>query len=166
MLDVAILDMGGTINGILDPSDPPPAQSLVIDYVTARQQAFDIHVRAEQVAMKDSRAVRDSDRELLRVAIQASKEQAILIPHGTFTLAATGEYLSRVLPAEDQCRRIVLVGAKHPLHTEGSDAPHRLAFAIDALRTAEPGVWVAMEDKLWRPEAVEKDLNTGRFVSR
>ncbi|MEM0953936.1 MAG: asparaginase domain-containing protein [Pseudomonadota bacterium] len=170
MQHIAILDMGGTINGILDPDDAPPSHSLVIDYVAAKAESFGIHIRGQQIVMKDSRAVTDADRDALLGAIRRSEEDALLVPHGTFTLATTGEYIAHALQAEPTAgasqKRIVLVGARYPLGAEDSDAPHRLKFAINALLTAEPGVWVAMEDKLWRPHTVTKDLDSGRFVPR
>ena len=86
---VSVLDMGGTINGILKPSESEPTQSRVlsfhrisahtafslfsaelnfvvdqvVSYMKEEKERFGVNLVASQlVAMKDSRAITDSDR--------------------------------------------------------------------------------------------------------
>ena len=248
-VQLAVLDMGGTINGIIgigDP-DPAPASSRVIAYVC--QHAAAHRYRCEEstcaiVAMKDSRAVDEGDRRALARAISATAVQRILVPHGTFTMAATGCYLERhfsllqpqpqpqpavqmsgsigrasasTTPTGISTKRaaipnsidnthanhngtstgaststitgintagtqtatavahtasnggnkcVVLVGSLVPLGEPGSDAPANLGFALAQLRAAPPGIWVAMQGRLWCPGDVEKDSTTGAFVAK
>lgn len=164
-LEIAILETGGTINGILSPDDSPPAGSRVVRYL--EEQADDgLIYSAEIVVMKDSRALDGQDRDDLARAIEATACGRVLIPHGTFTMTETGEYLrSRLRDTLDE-RCVVLVGAAIPLGEPGSDAPANLSFAIDCLRQGLVGIWVAMAGQLWDPREVVKDPQTGEFVKR
>ncbi len=158
--------MGGTINGILSPEDPSPKESRVIEFITERQSAYSIRCTSEIVVMKDSRAVLDNDRDLLAAAIGRTLSSRILVPHGTFTMPETGEYLQHILAPSIGGKCIILVGAMTPLHDDDSDAPDNLEFALDKLRDAPPGIWVAMNKRLWDPKTVIKDPETGEFRER
>ncbi|MEM8564752.1 MAG: asparaginase domain-containing protein [Pseudomonadota bacterium] len=163
---IAVFDTGGTINGILSESDPAPTRSLVIDHLREHSAHYAIDIiAAQQVVMKDSRILTSADRDALLNAIQISPYSRILVPHGTFTMPQTGQYLQRRL-GRNHNRCIVLVGARKPLNDPDTDAYERLAFAISSLRDGLPGVWVAMGDKLWPPSKVKKNLETGEFVAR
>ncbi|MCB0338926.1 MAG: asparaginase [Bdellovibrionales bacterium] len=166
IIDIAILEMGGTINGILSPEDPSPEESRVIKFLTDRQSDYSIKCTSEIVVMKDSRAVLDSDREILAAAIVRTPVSRILIPHGTFTMPETGEFLRAYLGDKIGDKCVVLVGAAIPLHDQDSDAPKNLEFALNNLRVCPPGVWVAIAGRLWDPRKVQKDPNTGEFRER
>jgi len=166
IIDIAVLEMGGTINGILSPEDPSPKESRVVKFLTERQSEFSITCSSEIVVMKDSRAVLDNDRDLLAAAIERSFGNRILVPHGTFTMPETGEYLQQALGSSIGDKCVILVGAMIPLHDEGSDASSNLEFALDNLRDAPPGIWVAMSQRLWDPKTVIKDQETGEFRER
>ena len=158
--------MGGTVNGILSPEDPSPKESRVIKFITERQSEYSIRCSSEIVVMKDSRAVLDNDRDLLAAAIGRTSNNRILVPHGTFTMPETGEYLQRALDSSIGDKCVILVGAMIPLHDDDSDAPDNLEFALNNLRDAPPGVWVAMNKRLWDPKTVIKDPETGEFRER
>ncbi|MEM8661087.1 MAG: asparaginase domain-containing protein [Pseudomonadota bacterium] len=163
---IAVFDTGGTINGILSESDPVPTRSLVIDYLREHSARYAISIsNAEQIVMKDSRVLTSTDRDALLTAIQIEPCNRILVPHGTFTMPQTGEYLQQRL-GRNHKRCVVLVGARKPLNDPDTDAYERLTFAISALRDGLPGVWIAMGDKLWPPSKVKKNLETGEFVAR
>ena len=163
-MKMAVLEMGGTINGILDPDDPPPRFSRVRAWLDRSRP--DLDFAFEIVAMKDSRAVEDRDRSALCAAIERRCEARMLIPHGTFTMTDTGEYLMNHLNRESLAKVLVLVGARVPLGDVDSDAPANLELAMEALQQRESGVWVVMSGKVWRPNEVIKDLSSGEFVLR
>lgn len=160
----ALIEMGGTINGILDPDDPPPTSSRVRAWLERERPDLDLLFKV--IAMKDSRAVDDQDRSALRTAIECCNERCVLVPHGTFTMTTTGEYLMNHLNQESLSKVIVLVGARLPLGEAGSDAPANLQLAIEALQHRQTGVWVVMSGKVWRPDEVIKDTQSGEFVPR
>ena len=162
---IVIVETGGTINGILDPADPPPVASRVVAWLQDQAQGLGLQPEARIVMMKDSRAINDADRAALVTAIESLQADRILIPHGTYTMPATGTYLRQHLSPRAQRGSIVLVGAMIPLGEAGSDAPAALEFAVSCLRRQPPGVWIAMQQQLWHPGEVVKDTVSGRYIA-
>jgi len=165
-IEIEILEMGGTINGILDPDGPIPDESRVVEFLEKRQSELLIRCSSRIVVMKDSRVIQTEDRKALTDAIWHTFTKRILVPHGTFTMPETGRFLQKSLGEKIGEKCVVLVGAMIPLGEEYSDAPANLEFAVANLREAPPGVWVAMNRKLWNPQEVQKDLDTGEFRIR
>lgn len=165
-MQIALLETGGTINGILGPDDPAPTDSRVLAWLEQNSTRLDIKISADILLMKDSRAITDKDRAYLAEAIEASKQDHILIAHGTYTMPDTGVFLRKHLSEAAQQKTIVLVGSLVPLNDPDSDAPASLEFAIRSLRSGNPGVWIAMNQKAWHPAEVIKDKTTGNYVGR
>jgi L-asparaginase len=165
VLPVAVLETGGTINGVLTPGAPPPTASRVFAWLQENGTRLRVEPRLEIIFMKDSRAISDHDRAALADAIEDCPDSRILIPHGTYTMPETGQYLRRHLGDGALQKHIVLVGALVPLNEPGSDAPAALEFALASLRNGERGVWIAMNQTLWDPAKVRKDPVTGAFVA-
>jgi len=164
-MELAVLETGGTINGIIDPAAPAPTYSRVVAWLCHHAARLQLQIESRIVVMKDSRAMDDADRARLAAAIEATPARRILIPHGTYTMPATGVYLRRYLGAEAQAKSIVLVGSKIPLGEAGSDAPAALEFAIATLREEIVGVWIAMNGRTWHPAEVVKDLRSGDYIA-
>tara|TARA_R110001599_G_scaffold353465_1_gene593130 strand:- start:45206 stop:45724 length:519 start_codon:yes stop_codon:yes gene_type:complete len=161
---IVILETGGTINGILDPADPPPIESRVVAWLQEQAQSLDLQLEATIVMMKDSRAIEDADRAALAAAIESLQADRILISHGTYTMPATGSYLRQHLSPRAQRGSIVLVGSMIPLGEAGSDAPTALEFAVRSLQQQPVGVWIAMQQQLWHPDKVVKDSVSGKYI--
>jgi L-asparaginase len=166
MTEIAILEMGGTINGILSPGGVTPKESKVIPFLTNSPIYQEIKFTSEIVALKDSRDVVDTDRQALSNAIRCADTLRILVPHGTFTMSETGEFLLDALADELGRKSVILTGAMIPLGEPESDGPDNLEFAVDRLLAAPIGVWIAMNNNLWNPRAVIKDPETGEFIGR
>ncbi|MBT4522173.1 MAG: hypothetical protein HOC23_19410 [Halieaceae bacterium] len=165
-MQIALLETGGTINGIIGPDDASPDESRVLHWLNEMSGRLSLQVSAQLLVMKDSRAMTDDDRQALAVAIAQTPADHILIPHGTYTMPQTGVYLRAQLDPIVQQKCIVLVGSMIPLNDPDSDAPQSLEFAIETLRSGMPGVWIAMNKTVWHPGDVIKDLRTGDYVSR
>lgn len=161
-----VLETGGTINGILDPRDPPPAESRVFAWLQNNSRSLGVEASCNLLLMKDSRTLDDTDRARLAGAVEASTEVRLLIPHGTYTMPETGIYLREHVGVAAQTKRVVLVGAMIPLGVADSDAPAALQFAVETLRDVSPGVWIAMSGQVWNPSEVTKDKETGQYIRR
>jgi L-asparaginase len=162
-MQLALIETGGTINGILSPEQAPP-QSCVLRWLDCNRERFDLDIAFTPVVMKDSRAIDDTDRAAVAAAIEASLADCILIPHGTYTMPETGVYLLQHLSGMALKKSIVLVGSLIPLEEPDSDAPANLEFALERLRSRVPGVGIVMEGRSWDPGEVRKDLATGKYV--
>ncbi len=60
-------------------------------------------------------------------------------------------------------RTIVLTGALNPARFQGSDAMFNIGCAVAAAQTCPPGVYLAMNGRIWRPEEVRKNVEANRF---
>ncbi|WP_084105775.1 asparaginase domain-containing protein [Demequina sp. NBRC 110056] len=157
---LAVLTAGGTIDkeyllsGELGVGEPAVARTLATVVPS-------IAIRVTRVLAKDSLDMTDADRELLAQAVAASPERAIVITHGTDTMAETASYLAERIP---DGVTVVLTGALRPESVSGSDAQLNLGFALAAAQLAAPGVHVAMGARLFAAGTVRKDTATGEFV--
>ncbi len=117
-----------------------------------------------ELCMKDSRSITQEDRHKMKELIESSPQKYILITHGTYTMPDTARYLEEKLGKFDKV--IILTGSMIPLQWfSPSDAGFNLGFAIACFLSAPPGVYVAMNARLFSPEEVVKTLEEGRFSS-
>ena len=164
---IHFLITGGTIDSVFDPArdsvivnDSSTIESYLADIV---QPHF--NMSQEIVTMRDSRDITDNIRAEILSSIERSPHDFILITHGTYTMAETAEYLaSRIL---SKTKRVVLTGSMLPLKGFApTDAPFNLGFAIGALTLVKPGVYLAMNGKLFSAGTVKKNIHVGRFEAK
>lgn len=163
-MSIRLLTMGGTIDK--DYFDALSEYQVVDSILPGEIERLGVPVKValQSVAKKDSLELTQDDRDALLAAIQASPEQDILVSHGTDTMAETGRFLEDALAG--QACRVVLFGAMRPLRFKDTDGLFNAAFALGALNTCEPGVYVAMSAQLFKPSEVKKNRQAGRFESR
>lgn len=118
--------------------------------------AFDYEVQA--LMRKDSLEMNDGDRERIREAVSAAAEDRILITHGTDTMLETAAALAKV-PG----KTMVLTGALNPARFQGSDAMFNIGCAVAAAQVCPPGVYIAMNGRIWNPAEVRKNVQANRF---
>ena len=156
---------GGTIDSFYDATKDtvvPVINSVIPDYIKSLK--LDNQISFTTICMKDSRQLNESDRKNILEVIEKSVETKIIITHGTYTMPDTARYLKTNLKRKNQV--IVLTGSMIPLiGFSPSDAPFNLGFAIAKLTDLEPGIYVAMNGKIFDPEEVIKDLSEGKFSS-
>jgi L-asparaginase len=58
---------------------------------------------------------------------------------------------------------IVLTGALNPARFIGSDAVFNIGCAVGAVQSMKPGVWIAMNGRVWDPRKVRKNREANRF---
>ena len=131
-----LIHTGGTIG--MAPSDKglKPAPGLVESAVGRRAQvtAFD--------PLLDSAAIGAADWNRMLDLIDAAPD-AVVVTHGTDTMAYTGAALSQTLAG--RAAPVILCGAMAPLGT-GGDAEGNLDLALSA--RPGPGVWLAFAGRL------------------
>ncbi len=112
----------------------------------------------ESVLQKDSLAMTDEDRALIRARVEASPEKLILITHGTDTMTATAALLTGLTD-----KVIVFTGSMQPARFRHSDAVFNLGCAIGALQVLPPGVYIAMNGQVAPAHTVTKNRAASRF---
>jgi len=155
---IRILATGGTIDKVYfdaastyEVGEPQVGPVLRESNVT-----FDFVV--ESVLQKDSLAMTEADRELVRARVEAAPEKLILITHGTDTMTATAAKLAGL-----KDKVIVLTGAMQPARFRNSDAVFNLGCAIGALQSLAPGVYIAMNGVVAPADTVKKNRAASRF---
>ncbi|MEN8190598.1 MAG: asparaginase domain-containing protein [Thermodesulfobacteriota bacterium] len=107
---------------------------------------------------RDSLEMTDEDRLVIRQAVENSDADRIVITHGTDTMVRTAQALEGV--AE---KTVVLTGAMQPARFRFTDAIYNVASALTAVQLLPEGVYVAMNGRVFQPDAVMKNVAENRF---
>jgi len=152
-----LIATGGTIDSYYDPDQCTSLcfeQSVLPEHLKRHAGLPEGSFSFEQLCMKDSRAITDSDRALMVDAIRRSPVQAVVLTHGSFTLFETARYLAAQL--NDSDKTVILTGSLRPI--EGftySDGLFNLGAAALAAQHAAPGIYTCLEGQLHQPDARE-----------
>lgn len=157
-----IIITGGTFDKVYDPQAGTLTfqNSHVPEIIEVARLSFPVEL--EIVQLMDSLDMRDACRQRIVEACRAAPEDRLVITHGTDTMAET----ARLLHAAAIPKIIVLTGAMVPFAFSRSDALFNFGAAVLAAQTQPPGVYVAMNGRLWSGENVIKNRKTGLFSGR
>lgn len=165
---IAILSTGGTIEKTYNASDGTLAnQRSVLEIMLASLDLHGVTVDRVSVMNKDSLDMSEADHERIAeaAATQANAHDGIIITHGTDRLQFTGERIVQRL-GERPAVPIILTGAMRPYELRNTDAMQNLTEALLAVQLVEPGVYVAMHNRVLRFPGVVKDPQRLRFCRR
>ena len=158
MDQLCIVTTGGTIDKIYfdDKSDFQIGDPQIGQILRDLGVAF--HFDISPVLRKDSLHVTDEDRDLVRRSIEAQPHAHVLVTHGTDTMVETAQVLDGIAG-----KTIVLTGALNPALFRGSDAVFNIGCAVGAVQSLPPGVYIAMNGRIWHPQQVRKNRDANRF---
>ncbi|GAB2491619.1 asparaginase domain-containing protein [Arenimonas alkanexedens] len=158
MEELLIVTTGGTIDKVYfdDKSDYQVGEPQIGRILKALGVAFRFTVIP--IIRKDSLHITAEDRELLRATIAAQPARHVLVTHGTDTMVDTAAVLASLSD-----KVIVLTGALNPAGFRGSDAEFNIGTAVGAVQAAAPGVYIAMNGRIWDPLKVRKNVAANRF---
>ena len=109
--------------------------------------------------MIDSLDMKDDDRRSIVEACRGCAEDRIVITHGTDTMADT----ARTLLEAGIPKTVVLTGAMIPYAFGSSDGLFNLGSALSFVQVLPPGVYVAMNGRVFAGDRVRKNRETGVF---
>ncbi|MFT3756447.1 MAG: asparaginase domain-containing protein [Pseudoxanthomonas sp.] len=158
MDELLIVTTGGTIDKIYfdDKSDYQIGDPQIGGILKELGVGFRFNVIP--ILRKDSLHITAADRELLRATIAAQPAQRVLVTHGTDTMVDTARALADIAG-----KTIVLTGALNPARFRGSDAEFNIGCAVGAVQSLPPGVYIAMNGRIWNPAKVRKNVAANRF---
>jgi L-asparaginase len=158
MTSLLILTTGGTIDKIYfdDKSDYQVGEPQIGRIL--KELGVVIPFTVVPVMRKDSLHIDADDRARLKQTIEAHAESHILITHGTDTMVETAKVLATI-PG----KTMVLTGALNPASFRGSDAEFNIGTAVGAVQSLPPGVYIAMNGRIWDPAKVKKNVSANRF---
>lgn len=160
MQKIRVITVGGTIDKIYFDAKStyevgPPNIAEILE---------GLHLNPEfavtPLMQKDSLDMTAEDRALILKQVLASREERIIITHGTDTMVDTAKILSQV-----RGKTIVLTGALSPALFQNSDAMFNIGCAVIAVQVMKYGVYITMNGQLFEHDKVRKDVAQNRFVS-
>ena len=158
MDQLCIVTTGGTIDKIYfdDKSDYQIGEPQIGSMLRELGVGFEFTVIP--ILRKDSLHISADDRELIRATIAAQPARQVLVTHGTDTMVETAKVLASLTD-----KTIVLTGALSPARFRGSDAEFNIGCAVGAVQALPPGVYIAMNGRIWDPTKVRKNVAANRF---
>ena len=118
-----------------------------------------LNLSLDTLMMKDSLDFEEADRMLIAKACNETNCNNILITHGTDTMTITAAYLMENCKA----KTIVLTGAMVPYKFGSSDGLFNLGSALAFVQVLSPGIYIAMNGKIFEAGKVKKNTDKGEF---
>jgi L-asparaginase len=118
-----------------------------------------VPVAIRTLMMVDSLEMTDADRALILEQCRRTREDRIVITHGTDTLEVTAGVLGRGITS----KTIVLTGAMVPYKFGSSDGLFNLGSALAFAQVLPAGVYVVMNGRCFPWNNVRKNRTTGEF---
>jgi L-asparaginase len=157
-MKIKIFTTGGTIDKVYF-----DAKSLyqvgspqVLEILKEANVAFEFEITS--IVQKDSLEMTEEDRQAIRRAVEAEPGERIVITHGTDTMVDTALYLQEI-----PNKTIVFTGAMEPARSRYTDATFNVGCAIAAVQVLPPGVFIAMNGRVYPAGRVRKNYDTRRF---
>lgn len=117
-----------------------------------------VEYEVESILKKDSLDLTDRDRELIKNKVASTPFDKIIVTHGTDTMIKTAKELESV-----SGKTIVMTGSMYPAQFKESDAVFNIGSAITAVQVLDPGVYIAMNGRIFIPHNVRKNVELNRF---
>ncbi len=113
------------------------------------------------IMQKDSLDMIDADREKIKKAIVSEPADRIIVTHGTDTMIKTAKFLQHI-----PNKTIVLTGSMYPAQYRDSDAVFNLGCAVVGVQILGPGVYIAMNGRIFDPINSVKNVALNRFEEK
>ncbi len=158
-MKIKLITCGGTID--CANIDEKNVYSFKDSYIPKmlKQSRCNAQIEIKFLMAKDSLLMTEEDRQKILNECEISKENRIIVTHGTDTMTRTAKTLGEGI----KNKTIVLLGAMVPFNQENSDALFNLGFATCAAQTLPAGVYIAMNGKIFNWNNVKKNKKLLRF---
>ncbi|MBW2604020.1 MAG: asparaginase [Deltaproteobacteria bacterium] len=123
-----------------------------------KEANVNLEYEISSILHKDSLDMTDEDRRLIFDEIASDKHRHILLTHGTDTMIQTAKKL-KTIPD----KVIVLTGAMAPARFKYSDAEFNIGCAVAAVQVSTPGVYIAMNGRIFDPDRIKKNPEQNWF---
>ncbi len=118
-----------------------------------------LDIRITKVMMIDSTNISISDKKIILNYCKKSKEDKIVIIHGTDEMANTAKFLGKYI----KNKTIILTGAMIPYAFGNSDGLFNIGNALAFVQTLPHGVYISMHGKYFNCHNTQKNKRTGEF---
>ena len=157
-MKIKIFTTGGTIDKIYFDQKSEyqvgdPQASIVLERANV---VLDYEV--ESIIRKDSLNFTDEDRERIKQKVASTPCERVVITHGTDTMIETARVLKNI-----SGKTIVFTGSMYPAQFRDSDAVCNIGCAVTAAQILAPGVYIAMNGRIFDPLHARKNIELNRF---
>lgn len=161
-MKLAILTTGGTIDKVYfdAKSDYKVGEPQIKGILERVGVTFPFEV--SELFYKDSLEITDEDRVNIVESVASQEADRIIVTHGTDTMVETARALKERV---GDIKTVVLVGSLTPARFRETDAEFNIGVAIGAAQSLGPGVYLAMNGRIFDPESVRKNRAENRFES-
>lgn len=156
---IKILITGGTLDKEYNPLSGELAYGKTHVEEMLKQANHKADVVLEEVMLLDSLDMTEPQRHKILQRCKVSKEDRIIITHGTDTMVESAKLLGENI----KDKTIVFTGSMVPYRFKDSDALFNLGSAFVAVQTLKTGVFIVMQGKVFTWDNVKKDRNIGEF---
>ena len=118
-----------------------------------------LNIKIKTLMMIDSLEMTDKDRKIIVENCMKTKEEKIVITHGTDKMVKTAEILANSV----KNKTIVLTGAMIPYKFGSSDGLFNLGSSLAFVQSLTPGIYISMNGKCFDWNNVRKNKETGNF---
>lgn len=162
-MKITILNTGGTfnkrynpLNGELEVASDDLALQDIIKY------CYNAEFEIQNIISKDSLDMNDTDRKIIVEHIKNSKNENIIIVHGTDTMDLTALYIDKNI----KDKKIILFGSMLPFSIEKVEATLNFAQALGFLNAnILNGVYISMHGSVKSYKNIYKDKEKGKFLN-
>ena len=160
-MKIIIYTTGGTIDKVYfdQKSDYQVGDPQAIGVLERANVVLDYEV--ESIFRKDSLDFTDEDRELIRKKVESTPLKRVVITHGTDTMIDTAKVLNNI-----SGKTIVKTGSMYPAQFRDSDAVFNIGCAVTAAQILEPGVYIVMNGRIFKPHQALKNIKLNRFEEK
>ncbi len=161
--NIKIINLGGTFNKIYESTTGEllvPEHNDAIFQILRKTYNINTFPQVEGLIYKDSLAMDKNDRKLLLDKISSSKEDKIIVVHGTDTMKKSAKVLAKFL----KNKTIIFVGAMIPYSIDKIEASFTLGMALGFLKSnPKKGVFICMNGLIKKHNTIIKDYKQGVF---
>lgn len=160
MKKILIINTGGTFNKVYNPITGNLDIDPTGNAIKSIAKAWLTELKQINMIGKDSLEMTDTDRDRILEVVQDSKEEKIIIVHGTDTIDKTAQHLAR----ENLKKQIVLTGAMVPYAINPIESTSNLCSSYGFLcALKEKGVFISMNGVIKDYKRVIKNKEKGYF---
>ena len=161
-MNITIINTGGTFNkrynplkGILEVAHDNTSLNKIIS--SCHNIEFTIH----NIISKDSLDMTDIDRQVITEKVMQSKDDKIIIIHGTDTVDLTSAFLRK----QKLNKKIVFTGAMVPMSIDEVEATMNFSLSLGFLSAeVNEGIYLAMHGVVVEATKLLKDRKKGQFL--
>ncbi len=157
-MKIKLFTTGGTIDKVYfdAKSEYEVGPPQVVEILKEAHVTLDCAI--ESLLSKDSLEMTEADRLLIRQRVEADPCPRIVITHGTDTMVQTALGLRGIAG-----KTIVLTGSMQPARFKVTDAAFNIGAAMGAVQSLPPGVYIAMNGRIFDPARTRKNMNDNCF---